>query len=359
MKKYQITYFPYIYLNRVDEIKLMNVRIWNYDRRKNAEIKSTKLIKKTDDLIQLNRAYSNKPINNIGILSIINKDDFAPFTSKDFEKIREFSILLFLISLAEMPRAMNIDQITSDNFTFVTQNFTLESENSTVSVSAGRIIRISNMGGEILFHKPHYVNSRTFVELDKSLKKVLPKIKKIDKKLFRRIIRATESIMNSYYNGDNMSDMSRILEIARSFEILFNLPNSQQRKHFKTKIRELFQGEYNKNRKFKSERRTGFDWEIDIKQVMWADRFYTLRNHIIHGKKIKNRDFKFESQVHLFLGVWFFLIAVKKIINKSLNKKIFYDTIIFNAKEKLFKYEDNMMLKIMDQQYPVRNILDK
>lgn len=339
-------------MNGVDEIKIGNLSVWNFDRMKDKNIKSETMKARIEELVKLNLQNQNRPINDIGIMSLNNSYDFRNLSIKEIEKVREFQLVLFLASLAKMPNELGHEQITSDNFITATQNFRLESSINSVAVETGRILRKSDMG-EIVFHKPHHINSRSYVNIDNQLIKSLIKLKRENIQLYRRIIRSIESIMNSYYNDDHLSDLSRILEISRAFEILFSLPHNNQRMHFKSKVRDLFSDENNRRRRYKLKRRNSMMWEVDIKHVMWADRFYSLRNKIIHGDDIKISDYRFENNHHFFIGIWFYLVFVKKIINNYFDKKIFYDTIIYNSEEKIFKYESNMILKIMEKHHPL------
>ena len=105
-------------MNGVDEIKIGDTSIWNFDRMKDKIIKSDKLKSRIDELLKLNLHYSNRPINDIGIVAINSNYNFQPYNITDFEKLREFQLILFLASLAKMPDELGHEQITSDNCLF-------------------------------------------------------------------------------------------------------------------------------------------------------------------------------------------------------------------------------------------------
>lgn len=49
--------------------------------------------------------------------------------------------------------------------------------------------------------------------------------------------------------------------------------------------------------------------------VMWADKFYTLRNKIIHGKHINASEYTFRGkQDHFDIAIIFFIFGLKKIM---------------------------------------------
>ena len=110
-------------------------------------------------------------------------------------------------------------------------------------------------------------------------------LKRKKRKLYRLILRASEALMNAYTNSEDVSFESRILELSRAFEILFKLPEKQQRKVFKSSIKKYCEPAGERIRRYLSERPGNIKVpERGSRQVMWADRFYTLRNHIIHGE---------------------------------------------------------------------------
>lgn len=125
--------------------------------------------------------------------------------------------------------------------------------------------------------------------------------------------------MESYYNTPYLSRNARVLLNASAFEILLSLPEIQQRKAFKEKIKKVVslkgEQEYSywtkiggKSKKFK-----GTVAEI------WADKFYSLRNNIIHGNNILPKEFVFKNyQSHLDISCLFFIFLLKKQLEKSL-----------------------------------------
>ncbi len=159
--------------------------------------------------------------------------------------------------------------------------------------------------------------------------------------------------MSGYFNSHELSDESRILQQSRAFEILLQLPEQGQRKVFKEKVRlycfpreKKFQIEV----RYLSERIGGRrEAEKSIMAVMWADRFYVLRNHIIHGDVVRPGSFLFKRQRHGDIALWIYLILVKKIINENLlSPEKFYDEVLW--KERRFSYEKGDVYAISQNQ---------
>jgi hypothetical protein len=327
---FQIVYCPYIFLNRVRSATFSGITVRNLEETLKI-IKDDGLRAKIRSLMEQNRAFG-KPIKDIGIIEIGGRNDFHPLNSIEKKRVNEFRAALFLAGTAKCnihdgPNAGH-DMLTSENFRIVFQNFKLESPYT--GYTSGVIVRRSDFGykiSEITYEKPPYVLNNSF-SCDENFLKALEKCKRKNRKFYRLVIRATDALMNAYSNSEEVSNGSRILELSRAFEILFELPENGQRKEFKKAIHKYCEPVGEKKRRYLSER-PGNNKEIEIgsPQVMWADRFYVLRNHIIHGERIKDKSFFSHGQLHWNLGLWFFLVSVKQIINESIGKTIFYDSV--------------------------------
>lgn len=326
----QIVYCPYIFLNKVRSATFSDITVRNLDETLQM-IKDDGLRVKVRGLMEQNRVLG-KPIKDIGIIEIGGRNDFHPLNSIEKKRLNEFRAALFLAGTAKCnindgPNA-GLDMLTSENFRIVFQNFKLESPYT--GYTSGVIVRTSDFGykiSEIAYEKPPYVLKNSF-SCDVKFLKSLEQCKRKNRKFYRLIIRATDALMNAYSNSEDVSNGSRILELSRAFEILFELPEKGQRKEFKKAIHKYCEPVGEKKRRYLSER-PGNNKEIEIgsPQVMWADRFYVLRNHIIHGERIKDKSFFLYGQLHCHLGLWFFLVYVKQRVNESLGKTIFYDSV--------------------------------
>jgi hypothetical protein len=237
--------------------------------------------------------------------------------------------------------------VTAENFNVVYQNFKVGSDHT--AFETGRIVNIKRGGykvGKVKYEIPKHILTPNF-DYDDKLLNSLQEIKKRKPKFFRIIVRATDALMNSYKNSDDVSYESRILEQARAFEILFNLPDHDQRKEFKDKIEKYCALKDERKRWYKSERFNKKVVEVGTKHKMWADRFYTLRNHIIHGEVIRNKEYIFSGQRHYDIALWFFIASVKQLINEGLKSKIFYDVVKFESGK--FKYESQHIRQAVEQ----------
>ncbi|MEW6715315.1 MAG: hypothetical protein AB1306_09540 [Nitrospirota bacterium] len=343
-KNLQISFLPYLFLGNNKSIDFAEMNVASFNFISSDRIHDEKLRKHVIKLLATHRR-NGTPINGIGIISFRKSELFRPLTEQERQKVDDFRKVLFLTSVAKsninIGPNMGRFMVTSDNFAALYQNFAVGYNNT--AWSSGKIIRMSDSGykiGKIIFEMPRYIPITPF-QYDQGFLKTLSQLNRKKPRKFRLIMRATDSMMNGYSNSDDISFESRILEQARAFEILLELPDSGQRKVFKDKIEKYCEPKVERKIRFKYENRGKHIYEVPprTRHVMWADRFYTLRNHIIHGNKITAKEFFFAGQPHYHLALWFFLVTAKKIINETLGRPIFNDTIRYEDGK--FEYDNN------------------
>lgn len=356
----QIVYFPYLHLQELEELPFGNVRVWNFKKKSEQYIADTELRNQITTLMQTN-IRGNNPIEDMGILSIGNTD-FREFTNEEFKTANEIRLIMFLAHLSKN----NVKAVgpnsgwligTSENFSLTVQNF--QPGNNYVAEDAGFIVHIGIGGyevGEVKFKAPSHVPTPMRFSLDGLLIKQLLYLKKYKKRLFERILRATDLLFESYFNDSNVSKMARILLQVGSMEVLLDLPEEGQRKALKSEIGQLLNSNDGENAYYFEVWSAKDKKMIKIKdkasqKVIWADRFYTLRNHLIHGQNVKISEYYFHEQRHLDIATMFFVLLVKKIINEARKLKIFYDEISWKEFQNSngdnitgFFYEDNDLI---------------
>jgi uncharacterized protein YraI len=146
---------------------------------------------------------------------------------------------------------------------------------------------------------------------------------------YNRVLRATAVFIESYYNAENVDIRARILLHASAFEILLDLPEQGQRKVFKERVEHLTRIDAEKRIRYsfemydKTQNKMVRHPETRTIKAMWAaDRFYTLRNHIIHGNKVRASEYRFRGkQHHLAIAPRFFVQCIKQLIDELLSTK--------------------------------------
>lgn len=329
----QIVYFPFIAMGNKQEIDFGFLKIWNFDLMSNTYITDANILSRVSKIMETNHAYFTGPLRGIGVVSI-GDTDFRTYNQEERELIKEARLILF-ISFLSKNNAMRVGPnaghwyATTENFNPAFQNFNVDDDN--MAVFDGYIVRKMEGGyrmGEHLFYRPSCVPTPTDFVIDEELFNYLILIRSKKPRVFNRIISAIELFSESYYNSNSLSTNARILCQMGAFEMLLGLPDHQQRKVFKDRVEAEVSSDtekryvyyYEVGREKRKEKRT-------IKGI-WADKFYTLRNHIIHGLKIPSDQYIFKkSQRQIDIALVFFLHLIKAQINRSLKKKIFIQRI--------------------------------
>ncbi len=335
----QLFYFPYISLKDTDEIVFadLGARLWNFDKKAADYITDATLRDQIGRILATNVQGPNR-LQGIGVLSIGNTD-FRQLNDQEIGIAHEISQRLFLASSAlnnVMSRtgATGLSLRTAENFSFVIQNFQLGNDH--IAESAGFIVH-QTAGGytvdEITFQAPGYIILPMQFRLDVNMLEALATMRLKRPLVYRRILRATDLFFRSYFNDPYVDINARILLATAAFAILLDLPDGRhQREKFKEIVARYANLPREKTVSFWSERGKGSKVnEHGTRKVQWVDRFYSLRNHIVHGNVIKPRDYFFEgSQRHIDIAMIFFIFLIKARINKSLRHEQFSDRIIWD-----------------------------
>lgn len=96
-----------------------------------------------------------------------------------------------------------------------------------------------------------------------------------------------------------------------AFEVLLDLPESQQRLAFKDAVEKLCNNRGERRFSYKYEVRRQRHREARSLKGIWADRFYALRNHIIHGRDVRQAEYLYRGQHHLMISPMFFVLSLK------------------------------------------------
>ena len=340
MSVMQLAYFPYLMLRDFEEIIHGNVKVWNFKKKAMEYIPDEEIRNKVTSLLSINK-YGNRVIEDMGILSI-GDIDFRQATDEEKAVAKEIKLILFLSWIAQhnvRRHDANAGYLlaTTENFELTYQNFQLESD--VFNESAGYIVAFKVLGyriNETSFNAPPYVLRPLDVSFDDILRVALKSLKAEEEALYKRILRATDLLFESYYNNPYVSLNARILLLASAFEVLLELPIRNQRMHLKDIIEEKTKLPSDPIVTYSFETRPG-DTQTETRsiKVKWADRFYTLRNHIIHGDEVPDSEFLFESQRHTDIATMFFVLLIKILLNERFGETIFNDKIIWG------RFKDN------------------
>lgn len=322
---YQLIFMPYLGMRDGETLKIGDVEIWNFEVQ-GSQISDPAVRTRVGELLAMYRQAGRIPsksaqLPGIGVVSIGSRD-FRPLSGAELEQVQDARHVLFLCCLAKnvtLGPSGGYMMYTSENFETIYQNFVLDSD--LLSEATGVLIRIQNLGlkiGETIFTKPFYVNTPISFRYDETLLDALLALRSQDPAMFRRVLRAGAAFFESFYNTQAVDISARILLQAVAFEVLLNLPEQSQRKHLKDEIEKLANGPNDKTHKYTFELGKKKDVETRSLKVMWADRFYSLRNHIIHGAFVSRNEYLFlRTQHHVLIAPLMFTFLLKRLIDTA------------------------------------------
>jgi len=336
----QIVYFPYLKLGKTEEIRFGDIVVWNFGAKKNKYILDKEIRNMVEQLVSSNY-IGKKMVKDAGIVSI-GETDFRQFDETEIKLINDLKLILFLSfsaknNVLKQDANSGLFMATSENFEPVYQNF--KRGMTTFSEKTGYVVEKTVSGLEIgkeKFEAPRCLLTPFRFEIDEEFKSSLFWLKKKQKRLFEQIMRATNLFFESFYNTHQLNKNARILLQVGAFETLLDFKN---RKEFKDKIEKYACGSNEKKRRYYYEKVPGKNKELEYRTLngIWADKFYTLRNHIIHGQNIKPKEFLFKNkQRHTDIAILFFLLCIKRLINEKKRERLFFDEI------KWEKWDDGM-----------------
>jgi len=336
------TCLPYINLGDIPEVDLGFAKIWNFDLSKEKYIPDQAL-REHIEIIMKNYKQSYPygereepylPIKGIGFINIGIPSGHRPSKSEN-EKINDARLLIFISFLARnntLTRNANTGHrmATSENYAPLYFSAVVGSKYMTENVG----FAVPSWHGGILIDKntfisPKYIPRPNF-SIDEDLLKSLIELRSKHKRFFRRIVSAVEVFYESYYNAPEVSHNARILLQASAFEILFNTESGKIREKIKLFFRKVADYPEDKRLTFESERGGKIVKETGTIREKWADSFFTLRNHIIHGEIPKEREYFFGKwQRHFDIALYFFIFCLKRKIEEGLDKELFGDEVVW------------------------------
>jgi hypothetical protein len=237
---FELAYFPYIGLRGVEDIRFGRASVWN-SALLPSRVSDPAVRSQIDALLQTHRSTAHvvrdgRPLADIGIVTV-DRISFDRLTNEKVRQATELRFALFLCALSHNSRLSGANaghfSYTSENFDLVRQTFTLSADSFAETI--GAIVRFRIMGykiSETRFPRPSYVPTPMTFSHDHSLLVQLAWLKRRNRQLYRRIMRAVGIFLESYYNTPTVDMGARILLQAAGFEVLLDLPDGEQRKVF-------------------------------------------------------------------------------------------------------------------------------
>src|SRR3989344_1102635 len=320
-------FMPYLNMGDCPEVDFGFLKLSNFDLQKDVQVKDVAL--KTR-IVKILEAYqrNNHPIKRFGVLYFGSGriNSLSPDKFKEFDTAK---LILFISYLAEHNTVFKNGNTmhamaTADNFGIVFQNTDLSSDYT--AEHSGVILPHAVSGfkiGEVRYSIPTQIPSMSGrLSIHKELFESLLALRTKKPRVFEKVINAVGVFFESYYNVESLSKNARVLLQMSAFEILLELDptNISERNDFKDKIEKYTTTSEDKKISYFFETKGGKK-RRDRRTLkgIWADRFYTLRNHIIHGLTPPPDDFIFQNrQSNTDIALLFLIVCMEKIIQSSL-----------------------------------------
>lgn len=279
----QVYFMPWAGINK--ELKIGPVTFWPF--WKMAEKKfSNELVK--NYLRRYFKSYVNhqaKPVDSVTICTY-NNDNLRKFINEESKIIREaIDILIFSTICPATQTAVcannnSIGPPSADRYQLYIQNFQLEDDD--IAIQAGSVICGGWKIGEIIFPQPWHMGGACAspkADLLKGFSKVFNN--KFDINTRERLLRSLEWFRLAHTESDQISVLSKVVMMATAFEILLQVPNTQNKKGW---IAEEFDKKCGSSEPIKETREYKKGKPLNYTKIgWWGWDFYNLRNSIVHG----------------------------------------------------------------------------
>jgi hypothetical protein len=256
----------------------------------------------------------------------IGTPDFRPLSPAERRQVVDLRSALFLACLSKNVRLKGANAgystYTADNFEPYAYSIRLDSPY--FAESSGALVEVIHGGyryGEVQFPTPAHVPRPTPFNYDKNLFRAVEGLRGPHGRLYRRIMRACALFIESFYNTRSFDIAARILLQVAAFEVLLDLPDTQHRRAFKDAVERLCNNDNDRRYRHKFEDRGKKRWDSRSQKGIWADRFYSLRNRIIHGDNVPRSAYHYKGQHHVWIAPVFFVFCVERLITEAMASK--------------------------------------
>lgn len=345
--KHHFACLPYIHLGDVEEIDLGFAKIWNFDRMAETYLPDQALrlqVKKVLNSYKNSYPFGIKgekkyePIRGIGVISLGHPTE-KEISKEDRQAINDARLIVFCSFIANRNTITfnsNIGHSMASSENYAPVYFTAVIGSKYITEMGGFVVASWHAGIDInenMILRERQIPNPSF-DIDTDLFNALVQLRLKKKQVFRRIISAIEVFYESYYNSPEVSHNARILLQASAFEILLDSKTGEGRKEMKAFLKKMATYPEDKQINFTSERINKVVQETGTIKEKWADRFFSLRNHIIHGHVPKENEYYFNKwQRHFDIALYFFIFTLKRKLEEKLNKELFGDDVVWKTWE--------------------------
>lgn len=330
------------YLNLPNQIKGFDfgfAKIMNFEFDRQVYIPNEAVRKQVESILQnyITAHAKSGRVRGIGLV-MLKENAHKEFTQEELQRMDDARLILFISAVAQtntVTRNVNTGHSMVSSENFESMQFSVVPDEEYMSEYMGFVVPVWHGGIKISENKiirPRHVLTSHNFHFEQDLFNNLVKLRARKPKVFRKLISSIQVFFESHYNTHQISQNARILLQASAFEILLETKTGECRKSMKEFVKKYANYPEDKTLTYKSERKHKIVVEIGTIKELWADRFFTLRNHIIHGLRPKSSEFYFKSwQRHFDIATYFFVFALKRKIEEALRKQIFNDDMVWKS----------------------------
>lgn len=308
----QISFLPWVKFNR--SISLGQITFWPYYIEGDQRVADAKIKTHLDKYFKSYGDNEGKPVDTITVCSY-EKDDFRILNDPEYLLLRNaVDILIFIAITPQVKRAVcsknrSWGPPTADIFELVTQNF--HPGNDHIAIKAGSLLNSGWKIGEITFSKP-WATGGAIWNLDEELINGFNKCfsTEVPLDVQERIFRSLEWFRMAHKEGGQVSELSKVVMMATTFEILLQFPRNEKRRYFVEYMeKHIASGDFLKDTRT-TDRGKSFNLSL---AGCWAWDFYELRSQIVHGDLIPLKKLIYRDWVtHLIVADLVFLECMKR-----------------------------------------------
>lgn len=298
------------------ELQIGPVRLWPFANKAENKIKEPSVREYLNRYFKLYVDHKGDPVDAVIICSH-GDIDFRPLNEQEHKELRNaVDSLIFSIIAPKAATAVCMNNNfkgppSSEVFQCFTQEFQPGSE--VIRIKAGTnwwSWRID----EITFQKPWSAGGSGGTpdrELIEGFNKVFDH--SFPKDIRERIFSSLEWFRLAHVESDEVSQLSKLIMMSTAFEILLHFPEfpKEGKKGYFSKCvdKKLASDEFKRDFRINN-KGTKFTFSL---AGCWAWDFYELRNRIVHGGSIPNKDFIYRDWItHLIVADLIFLECIKR-----------------------------------------------
>lgn len=293
-----------------EEIKIGPIRFWPWNENRVSDQKIKILL---DTYFNCFVDHYGEPVKTIVVCSHSNKD-FQLLTQPELNDIRSAIDILIFSSICPQVRISvcadnySIGPPTTDRYQVIGQE--LKKGDQNLYIKAGSLLSVQKMD-KVHISQPWCIGGRLGIEPEEELISAFDIVfdEQFPVDVRERLFHSLEWFKFAHTEAEFVSESSKLVMMSTAFEILLGFPDNRKSIYFAEQIEEhCKQDDSILETRIFNKKPVTF-----CKAACWAYDFYQLRNRIVHGDKIEDRDYCYKNWItfNIVADVLFWELIVK------------------------------------------------